>query len=669
MATFRFLGIAAYGNSPVPFVQPSYLVMTLDERFTQPSYQYIPQGDPDYVRGQNLVRFDTDPHAVYFDSGQLIEEPEIEVQFLRISWNDGAARTADIVFIVQPNEVVGRIYKLTGDDLPVINTLTEWNDFLAAALPVATQIPDGPWMPGIPLNFGLADSLMSISEQDEIGKVDIGDQDIQTGIGDDIVRPYWGNDIVDLGENPGDFDILAYDRDINVLDDGGNAGIGGITALMVNGTLQITDPYGDTDFVTGAELLIGTSGTEGASTTDTIVQDGSVDRFMFRGNAGYTFYTGHANTHDVLDYSLVTFLGGGAINADFRSPGNEAIVNGLNGVDIVTSVDEVIGSADADGFFDGAGDVIWRGGEGDDQMFAGDGGNDEFHGDGGDYDMLNYGFLTGGQGIEVSVARGLIKGGAGRDVYSGVEVLIGTDFRDVFGGSAGDDFFDAGAGDDVIRSRGGNDYLFGGDGNDLIIGLGGSEEVFGDAGEDILRLYGGNDFAFGGDDNDVLRLGSGDDVGFGDSGNDRLFGQGDNDELWGGAGDDYLEGGNGRDMLYGEQGNDVLRGDASLDTLFGGAGDDTYYGGDGRDTFIFTDGLNVYGEGSSGLDRIKDWEDGLDMLDLTDFGFTDFDTQVKVLATNVGDFNMRIDFSADNRVVIENFRVEDFDASDVILVA
>ena len=39
------------------------------------------------------------------------------------------------------------------------------------------------------------------------------------------------------------------------------------------------------------------------------------------------------------------------------------------------------------------------------------------------------------------------------------------------------------------------------------------------------------------------------------------------------------------------------------------------------------------------------------------------------LATNVGASNMRIDFSDDNKIVIEGFRVENFDDGDVILTA
>lgn len=70
--------------------------------------------------------------------------------------------------------------------------------------------------------------------------------------------------------------------------------------------------------------------------------------------------------------------------------------------------------------------------------------------------------------------------------------------------------------------------------------------------------------------------------------------------------------------------------------------------------------------GEAGRDLIKDWEDGTDRLDLSAFGFTDFAAQVQANAANVGVGNMRIDLG-DLRIVIENFRVDSFDATDVIL--
>ncbi|MEM7667466.1 MAG: hypothetical protein AAF250_16595, partial [Pseudomonadota bacterium] len=93
---------------------------------------------------------------------------------------------------------------------------------------------------------------------------------------------------------------------------------------------------------------------------------------------------------------------------------------------------------------------------------------------------------------------------------------------------------------------------------------------------------------------------TGDDVIYGGAGNDTINGNEFADDLYGGAQDDTLNGGSGLDELFGGGGSDVLNGGASSDQLTGGGG---------ADTFQFT----VTG----GIDRITDWQDGIDLLDFT----------------------------------------------------
>ena len=81
--------------------------------------------------------------------------------------------------------------------------------------------------------------------------------------------------------------------------------------------------------------------------------------------------------------------------------------------------------------------------------------------------------------------------------------------------------------------------------------------------------------------------------------------------------------------------------------------------GDGnRDTFVF---LAV----DNGSDRIKDFENDRDLLDLSAFGFGSF-AEVESIATNAGAFNLKLDFGDGHQVVIENFRLEQFGEEDVI---
>ena len=146
---------------------------------------------------------------------------------------------------------------------------------------------------------------------------------------------------------------------------------------------------------------------------------------------------------------------------------------------------------------------------------------------------------------------------------------------------------------DHIRNAGiiqGDVYL--GDGGDGFNGRGGTVDgvIYGEGGDDTLK---GSQI----DDDHI------------DAGND-------NDMVWGRGGDDTLIGGAGYDTLLGQNGNDFLDGGGRSDVLNGGAGDDTLIGGGGGDRFVFGR--------SSGNDRIGDFQDGSDMIDLTALNIQNF---------------------------------------------
>lgn len=117
-----------------------------------------------------------------------------------------------------------------------------------------------------------------------------------------------------------------------------------------------------------------------------------------------------------------------------------------------------------------------------------------------------------------------------------------------------------------------------------------------DRGAEKVSTGTGNDTVTGNNQANDISLGRG---------NDRGFGRGGNDTIAGGIGADSLDGGNG---------NDVLRGGAGADTIIGGAGDDVLSGGRDADRFIFA--------AADGLDRITDFRDEVDILDLRELGLT-----------------------------------------------
>lgn len=115
----------------------------------------------------------------------------------------------------------------------------------------------------------------------------------------------------------------------------------------------------------------------------------------------------------------------------------------------------------------------------------------------------------------------------------------------------------------------------------------------------------GDDGIYGNSANNMLKGGGGKDWLFGFGGADDLIGGGKRDKLSGSGGNDDLNGGGGRDRLKGGNGRD---------DFFGGKGNDKHTGGKGADTFYFDTTVR------SGKDKITDFEDGKDMIEIAGGG-------------------------------------------------
>lgn len=189
-----------------------------------------------------------------------------------------------------------------------------------------------------------------------------------------------------------------------------------------------------------------------------------------------------------------------------------------------------------------------------------------------------------------------------------------------------------------------------------IVGNNAPNELFGTRLADLIRGFGGNDEIEARAGNDQVYGGAGNDEIDGDAGNDTLYGDSGNDELDGDTGNDWLLGGTGNDDLDGGAGNDRLSGGVGNDHLDGGAGNDVLIGGAGRDIFEFE-------RGERGTDRITDWTDGQDRIDLDDFDFS----LARALSSGrqVGD-DVRFDF-AGSIVIVEDATLSNFGAADFIL--
>lgn len=403
------------------------------------------------------------------------------------------------------------------------------------------------------------------------------------------------------------------------------AEIAEVTATDTDGSVTDT-PWGDWIYASdSADMITAASGTE----ADTLhALDG--DDTLTLGTAGGLVHAGAGNdTATTAAAAATTFYG-------------------EDGTDHLTST--------------GTGRVHFLGGTGDD-TFIGNGSDDwvSFN-DPGSYGITLYLRWTGlfdlgsGQGI---------------DTYSGIEGVMGSDGNDRIiadkGSTAGITVM-TGYGTDHVKATEGADVIDGRDSDGLVAhGRGGDDSITGsDFGDDILFGYHDNDTLdgldgydtlYGGSGDDVLRGGQGDDKLLGNRGNDTLEGDTGADDLRGGAGDDVLQGGAENDFLFGENGEDTLHGGTGNDVMTGGFGAGVL---DGRaDVFVFASAA----QGSGGADRIKDFEDGLDSLDLTAFGFATF-SEIGDLASDTAS-GMQIDFGGGDTLLLEGVLKADFDGSDV----
>jgi hypothetical protein len=225
---------------------------------------------------------------------------------------------------------------------------------------------------------------------------------------------------------------------------------------------------------------------------------------------------------------------------------------------------------------------------------------------------------------------------------SGNDILRGTARRDRILGQAGND---------RIFGFGGNDVLNGGIGDDLLVGAFGRDRLIGSSGNDTLR---------GGADRDILLGGFGNDGLFGDAGNDIVNGGGGNDRVFGGSGNDTLIGSAGNDRLDGQSGNDTIRGGAGRDILIGGTGNDRLDGEVGNDIIITGRGRDqVVLRRGRGFDRVRDFQNGFDRIDLVGINFNQLTLQRQ-------NNDVLIKLGRSNIMLIEDTRLATINRADFV---
>ena len=477
----------------------------------------------------------------------------------------------------------------------------------------------------------------------------------------------------------------------------------------------------------GNDVLMGMDGSDQlyGHEGDDILDGGDGNDYTLVGGEGSdTIYGGAGN--DVIYDTASTHIDGGegTDEADFRAETSGVTANvttgelyneageagSITGIEIIDGSDfndnftgsevndrlygragndVLMGMAGSDQLYGHEGDDILDGGDGNDYTLVGGEGNDTIYGGAGNdviYDTAST-HIDGGEGIDEADFRaetsGVTANATTGELYNeageigsitGIEIIDGSDFNDVFTGSevndrlygrAGNDVLMGMDGSDQIYGHEGDDILYGGDGNDYtLVGGEGNDTIYGGAGNDVIydtastHIDGGegtdeadfrnetsgvtanvttgelyneagevgsitgieiidgsdfNDNFAGSEVNDRLYGRLGDDHLYGGDGSDQLYGHEGNDVLDGGDGNDYtLVGGDGNDTIYGGAGNDVLYGDEGNDVLYGQAGTDTLWGGGGSDTFVFE-----ADSAFDGQDTIRDFDAANDSIDLS----------------------------------------------------
>ena len=457
------------------------------------------------------------------------------------------------------------------------------------------------------------------------------------------------------------FDRISFDRDFDAYVDG-------------DGTLTGTNGEDLIEAGDGTDTLSGGNGDDvmrGYGGDDTL--DGGEGADYIDGGAGIDTADYSASTAAVeIDLEAGTGLGGSAegdvligIENILGSDQNDVLVGSL-------TANTLIGGGGADTLSGAAGDDTLIGDAGNDRLIGGEGG-DILNGGAG----LDWVVYTGStEAISVDLSAATATGGdAAGDQLIGIERVLGSDFNDTIIGDANNNMLVGASGNDTVIGNGGDDRLEGGEGADVIDGGAGTRDtavytnstaivhidlaagtatggeaegdtliaverlwgsafddnLTGDALDNMLRGDAGDDTLSGGDGDDLMRGDEGADIIDGGAGTDSATyfqsdaavtinlasglasgGHATGDQL---SNIEDVQGSRFDDTLTGDAGTNFLHGNGGDDILRGGAGRDFLQGDAGADTFVFA--------ANDGNDRIQDFEDGVDTIQMIGLGFGD----------------------------------------------
>jgi Ca2+-binding RTX toxin-like protein len=336
----------------------------------------------------------------------------------------------------------------------------------------------------------------------------------------------------------------------------------------------------------GNDILSGGNGDDtlmGGNGNDKLIGGNGND--ILQGDSGNNTLQGGEGS-DMISFATAT----SAVIFTLGANGSGTYTNVFGGVDIYSSIENIMGGAGNDSLT----------GDGADNILIGLLGNNTLDGAGGN-DIVSYAQAT------VGVTANLATGSA-TDTFISIEGIIGSGFADSLSGSG---FFEGGAGNDTITATGNSTMSFNSNnGNHGVLvmldslGAGIASDEFGgaDTYSGIVNIRGskGNDFIAGNGENNRIEGMAGNDTLSGGAGVDTVSYSsgmqgvyvnleaglaiddfGDIDEV---SGFENVDGSLKNDIIIGNLENNLLNGFGGNDLLFGGQGIDTLIGGAGNDT-------------------------------------------------------------------------------------
>ncbi|WP_025805134.1 retention module-containing protein [Pseudomonas chlororaphis] len=180
-------------------------------------------------------------------------------------------------------------------------------------------------------------------------------------------------------------------------------------------------------------------------------------------------------------------------------------LTGTAGDDVLLagSVDNLINAGDGnDVLIAGSGNNTLHGDAGNDLLFSGPG-NDLLDGGTGN-DTASYAHASAGVTVDLALLGAQNTGGAGTDILTAIENLVGSNYNDSLTGDNNANIITGGLGNDVLNGGGGDDLLIGGLGNNSLSGGSGSDTFQwqqGNSGHDLIT-----DFTPGTDKLDLSQL-------------------------------------------------------------------------------------------------------------------------------------------------------------------